>query len=232
MSLENELISVLKSEGADLVKFVDISALPKKRNKKYPIAILIGIKLSPPYLQKISNTPHYVEKMKQNGRIKNDEFHLKEIKTDWLADYTADYLISKGYSAYSQSEDNIIKTGYYDNKKQKTPLPHKTIALMAGIGWIGKHNLLVNHEFGSAVSMCTVLTNAPLETVLHSPSESQCGNCNICIEICTTEALKGKTWYVGTPREDIVDVSLCTTCIECLVQCPWTQAYMKRNLIE
>jgi epoxyqueuosine reductase QueG len=230
MSLETEFTSELKKQGAHFVHFVDISHLKKEQNKGYPVAILLGIILSPQYLKKVTDTPEYVQKMKQNNEIDYDEFHLTELNTDRLADYFAGYLTTRGFSAYSQSEDNIFKTGYYNTATQTTPLPHKTIALLAGLGWIGKHNLLIMPEYGSAVSMCTVLTDAPLKAIFKSPIHSQCGTCNICTDICPVKALKGKLWDRKTRRDKIIDIYKCTTCIECLVFCPFTQAYMKKNL--
>ncbi len=111
-------------------------------------------------------------------------------------------------------------------------MPHKTIALLAGLGWIGKHNLLVTQEFGSAICMCTVLTNAPIQTVLHTPSNSLCGDCNICKNICPANALKGTSWKIGTSRNAIVDVFECSPCLKCLALCPWTQKYMKKGSIK
>ncbi len=49
-------------------------------------------------------------------------------------DYIADYLTSKRYSAYFQLEDNIYSTGYYNEKTKCIQLPHKTIAVLAGLG--------------------------------------------------------------------------------------------------
>ncbi len=229
MALEDELRSELKTKGADFVHFVDISQLAQEQNKRFPNAILFGMLLTSEYIQKITNTPDFVKNMVLNNQIKEDEFHLMEIRTDRLADYMANYLTSKGFSAYSQSEDNIELSGHYNHKTNNTPLPHKTIALMAGLGWIGKHNLLVTPEFGSAVSMCTVLTDAPLKTVLYAPAKSQCGDCTICVNKCSVNAIKGNIWKPGTPRHKIMDVFKCNTCLECLVFCPWTQSYMKKN---
>ncbi len=226
MSLGSKLQKELKRKGADFVCFVDVSQLSVEQNKGYPNAVLIGIILSSNYIRKISETTDYVEKIKNNNQINKDEFHQKEIKADRMADYIAQYLISKGYSAYSQSENNILATGFYNEKTKSTSLPHKTIAGLAGLGWIGKHNLLVNPEFGSAFCMCTVLTDAPLETVLYSPLKSQCGNCCICKDICKVEAIKGNAWDIHTARDEIVDADKCNTCLKCLVFCTWTQKYI------
>lgn len=230
--IEIEIKSELKAQGSDFVNFVDISLLSNKQNKGYPNAILIGIILSQDYIKKVTNTPDYVQNMIQNNQINDDEFHQKETNADRLADYIVDYLTSKGYSAYSQSENNIYSTGYYNEKTKCTPLPHKTIAALAGLGWIGKHNLLVTPEYGSAICMCTVLTDAPVKTVSHSIAKPLCGDCSICKDICSVKAIKGNTWSISTGRDELVDVHKCNTCLKCLVFCPWTQAYLKKDIVK
>ncbi len=229
MSLESELITDLNKQGTDFVRFVDISRISASQNKGYPAAVLLGITLSPEYLLKISETTDYVNNMIRNKQVNEDEFHLKEIKADYIADYIAGDLTAKGYSAYSQSENNLSVTGFFDERTKSTPLPHKTIAGMAGLGWIGKHNLLITPEFGSAICMCTVLTDAPLSTVLESPLSSRCGSCSICTYVCPVNAIKGKVWSTSASRDEMVDVYKCKTCLECLVHCPWTQSYMKKR---
>lgn len=232
MPLESELKAELNSLGADLVHFVDVSQLPEEQNKRYPSAILIGVALSPSYIQKITNTPNYAKELKLTNREHEDEFHCRESLTDSIADSIADYLTAKGYSAYSQSENSILSTGLYNAKAKSTPLPHKTIARLAGLGWIGKHNLLVTPEYGSAICMCTVLTNAPLKPTLHAPVDSRCGNCTACKDICEVSAIEGNAWNIGISRDELVNVFKCNTCLKCLAHCPWTQMYMKRSSME
>ncbi len=231
MSLEKEIESELKRGGAELVSFVDISTLTPNKNRGFPHAIMLGIPLSPDYIQILSSTPDYIQQMHESNQIHEDEFHVKERLTDKLADKLADDLSVKGYSAYSQSEYSLELKGCYNEETKVSPLPHKTIAGMAGLGWIGKHNLLVSSEYGSAISICTVLTDAPLKTVAHSPPGSPCGDCSICIDICTVEALKGNTWTMDTSRDELLDVYRCTSCLRCLALCPWTQKYMKDNIL-
>ena len=223
MNLNKEIELELKKRGADFVHFVDISHLTDKQNKGFPHAVLIGIALSPEFIKMITELPDYVEKMVRTGKVKSDEYVEKEVQVDGLADWLANYISDKGFKAYSQSEENIERTGFYNEKTKATPLPHKTIAGFAGLGWIGKHNLLVTPNYGSAVCMCTVLTDAPLSSEIHSPQESLCGDCIVCTDICTPKALKGNIWDIDCSREHIVDVFQCTQCLKCLVFCPWTQ---------
>ena len=66
MTIEEKLITQIKKQGINILKFVDISALPHKLNKGFPNAILLVNALSPHYLKKVSETPNYVEEMKLN----------------------------------------------------------------------------------------------------------------------------------------------------------------------
>lgn len=229
MNLENEIEHELNNRGADFVYFADISKLPATQNKNFPNAVIVGIALSPGYLKKITVIPDFIENMIRNKELDNDEFHLKEMKADSLADYLSHFLTRKGYSAYSQSEDNLYLTGSYNLKERRTPLPHKTIALLAGFGWIGKHNLLINQDLGSAFCMCTVLTDAPITTILNKSAVPACGACTICKDVCPVEAIKGTLWSKSRSRDEIVDVYKCTCCLKCMAFCPWTQAYIDRN---
>ncbi|MGQ8338312.1 hypothetical protein ACUNWD_17290 [Sunxiuqinia sp. A32] len=231
MAINSEIQAELENHKVDFVHFIDISQLAKEQNKGFASAILFGIVLSPAYLQEIINTPDFVARMIRNKQVQNDEFHKTELKTDRIADQLASFLIEKGYSAYSQSEDHIAKTGFYNENTKTTPLPHKTIALMAGIGWIGKHDLLVNPKFGSAISMCSVLTDAPLKTIRQPYSPPKCGDCKVCQEVCNSNAIHGTQWNIGKSRDDIVNVYKCTTCLRCLAVCPWTQAYAEKHMV-
>ncbi len=232
MIQNHDIRSFLINKGAEFIDFVDISSLSEKQNKGFSIAILFGITLSPQYLKKVSLSSNYVEEMKKNNAIKEDEFFIKEQKTDSIADSLAYFLTTSGYNSYSQSEANIENTGFYNTKTKSTPLPHKTIAVMAGLGWIGKHNLLVTPNYGSAFSMCSVLTNAPLITDKQSSiySNSLCGTCEICQNICQKGALNGINWNMNTSRDKIIDVFKCSPCLKCMIHCPYTQKYINQNL--
>ena len=110
------------------------------------------------------------------------------------------------------------------------PVLERRWAVNAGLGWIGKHDLLITPKFGSALIICTILTNAPLSTAPLTSSIPKCGNCTICVDICPTRAIKGMTWNINRSREELVDVYNCTMCLKCLAFCPWTIKYMKNNL--
>ena len=218
----NEFLSL---KGSKIVRFVDVSHLDSSQTLGYKTAVLFAIPLSAGYVRKVHANPDYVRNMIRNKEVDQDEFDRTEKRVDRLADELSEYLTSYGYDAYSQSEKHLEETDRYNYKESRTPLPHKTIALMSNLGWIGKHNLLVNPQFGSALCMCSVLTNAMLETRNHKPSVSKCGDCLVCVKACVPDALNAINWNDQLDRDDIVNIKKCTTCIQCMMACPWTQKY-------
>lgn len=134
----------------------------------------------------------YVQaRIDDNFNFDDDEYLLTENKTHELADHMAAYITGKGYKAFSQSDESLIAGGKFDAAHKQSLLPNKTIAILGRLGWIGKNNLLIIPEYGAAQCLGTVLTDAPLETVLCEPLYPKCGNCMTCVRICKRKVLKG-----------------------------------------
>lgn len=215
----NELISELNSRGINFIKVIDISMLSERENRGYSIAILIGIVLSSDYISRLS----------KENKLDYSEFGQKEDCVGALAEWTANFIISRGYKAFAQCDRNLIH-GFFEETTKTSSLPHKKIAMLSGLGWIGKNNLLVTKEYGSAFCMCSVLTNAPLPTENRAIIMPKCGECTVCKDICPTSVIHGTTWEPDMNRDLIVDVYHCVSCLKCLVNCPWTQKYMENNI--
>ncbi len=66
------------------------------------------------------------------------------------------------------------------------PVMEKPLAEAAGIGWQGKHTVLVSREFGSWLFLGAILTSAELPP--DAPHEESCGTCTRCLDICPTNA--------------------------------------------
>lgn len=192
----------IKDRGADFVCFVNTSTLPKEIVGGYACAVLFGKTLS----------REYIATLKAGQEPKHKEVFNTERKMDALAVKIAEELEAEGYPSVGK-----LKTGL---------LPHKTVALRAGLGFIGKNNLLVTPQYGCALMLGKVLTTAPFATTEALPKEPQCGDCNLCVERCPTNALLGKTWSVTTTREEILTRKLCTLCLQCMVWCPYTAKYI------
>lgn len=225
--IENELIN----QGAKLIRFVDISHLSETQNRQFPNAVIFALPLTAGYIKEVCDTPNYVQaRIDDNYNFDDDEYSITENKTHELADHIATYITEKGYKAFSQSDKSLLAEGKFDEPHKQSLLPNKTIALLGGLGWIGKNNLLITSEYGAAQCLSTVLTDAPMETVPCEPLSPKCGNCITCVNICERKVLTGKTWNSYTSRDEIIDVYGCSTCLMCLVHCPYTQRYCKRQI--
>lgn len=226
--LETEIKNRLFAQGAAFVRMVDLSVLPKTQTREYTKAIVFGIALSDGYIREINTNPDHLKNLKASNGFDHDEFHVTEVKTDRMANDLAIFLNDLGYLSFSQSEKSIEKEGYYNANQKRSILPHKTLAWLAGLGWIGKHNLLVSPSYGCALSMCTVLTNAPIQTESYDAIPVQCGQCNTCVSVCETSALSGETWSPNKDRDDLLNVQACTTCLKCMMICPYN--FRKANV--
>ncbi len=203
----------------DTIKVVDITSLSVEENRGFSYAVLL-VKVLP---------KEYIDKLNHERDTDYTVFLSYEIfnKTDELADELAAIIQEKGYKAISQSEKGIDFRGEYDEKTKSSILPHKKIATMSGLGWIGKNNLLVTEKYGAAISMCSVLTDMPLNVVKSEIISNRCGECNLCVKVCPVQAIHGKKWEVGISRDDIVDVYQCITCLKCLAGCRYSIIYSR-----
>ena len=217
--MDERIMEMLIKRGADIVRFVDISTLPADQTQGFPRAIVFCLAL----------TRGFILAMRNGENTDGDEFVDKEHQADGMADCLAEYIRQQGYRAYSQSEESNSRSGNFDEKTHTSRLPHKTIARHAGLGYIGKNNLLITEEYGCAFSMCTVLTDAPLIVGRYPLVASRCGDCDQCRSVCPDQAIYGNEWSESTMREGVVDVYKCKCPLKCVVFCPQTMDYVMRS---
>ncbi|NPU85783.1 MAG: epoxyqueuosine reductase [Syntrophaceae bacterium] len=229
--IRSELKIALYRKGAALLGFADLRDLPSGCRMDLPIGLSIAVPLEPAVVSGIGAGPtqSYFEEYGRVNRI------LAELG---LA--AAEILADRGWEAVPAEPTREVFSSDF-----RTPLPHKTVATRAGLGWIGRNALLITEPYGSAVRLMTVLTDAPF-TVSPPVETSRCGTCRLCVDTCPGRAPRGEEWQAGLDRDDILDVHACytaardlsgragigatTICGICIACCPWTKRYLKQSL--
>ncbi|MBU3725418.1 MAG: tRNA epoxyqueuosine(34) reductase QueG [Burkholderiaceae bacterium] len=76
------------------------------------------------------------------------------------------------------------------------PVLEVELARQCGLGWRGKHTLLLNRDRGSMFFLGVLLTDMPLVAQAFQPEQPEstlghCGSCTACLDVCPTQALLG-----------------------------------------
>ena len=122
------------------------------------------------------------------------------------------------------------------------PVMERPLAAKAGLGWVGKHSLLLNQQVGSFFFLGELLISLPLP--VSSPVEDKCGSCVACIKICPTGAIvepyvvDGRRCISYLTIEKFGEIPLefrkaignrIYGCDDCQLICPWNK-YAKSSL--
>ncbi|HQT41937.1 MAG TPA: tRNA epoxyqueuosine(34) reductase QueG [Polynucleobacter sp.] len=139
-------------------------------------------------------------------------------------------------------ESKIGKFGYRVFT-DSAPLMEVELAKKAGLGWRGKHTLLLNRESGSTFFLGEILVDIPLP--IDGEQESHCGTCQACIEICPTQAITAPYQldarrcisYLTIENPAAIPVEFRKAmgnriygCDDCQLICPWNKFAQRTEL--
>ena len=132
----------------------------------------------------------------------------------------------------------IVKLGGGDLKVfvDTAPVMEKPLAEAAGLGWQGKHTVLVSRDFGSWLFLAAIYTT--LDLPADEAKTDHCGSCRNCLDICPTNAFSQP--YVLDSRRCISYLTIehkgqiaeefraaignrIYGCDDCLAVCPWNK---------
>ncbi len=114
------------------------------------------------------------------------------------------------------------------------PVMEVELARKAGLGWRGKHTLLLSRKHGSWFFLGEIYLNLPLP--VNVPQEEHCGSCTRCIEVCPTRAIiapyrldaRRCISYLTIELKGSIPVELRSLignriygCDDCQLVCPW-----------
>ena len=222
MSNQDDLEKYLKKLGASKVGFADVDGIANEFID-LPNGISLVLKLPKRAMEYVDN-----EDYEEYWSC----FHRKVDELGKIALKAEEYIKCLGHDAFALT----MKRNECDMKKLLSILPYKTIATKSGLGWIGRSALFVTQEYGSAVVLCAILTDMPLE--FGEPiTDSQCEECTNCQEACPVDAINPTKWNDRINREDIIDIDACFEyimgqyraglgCTKCMSECRLTQDYL------
>jgi epoxyqueuosine reductase len=129
----------------------------------------------------LTEQPDESESATPRGRISRyawgDDYHdiikprLQQFAT-WLREY-----------ARNEINDEVEARLFVDTGR----MVDRAVAQRAGLGWYGKNTNILTKGWGSWVFLAEIVTNLPLTA--DSPIKTSCGNCEICLHACPTQAL-------------------------------------------
>jgi epoxyqueuosine reductase QueG len=143
--------------------------------KSLPYAVSMGIKLSYPVLKTVLTAPTWTY-----------YYHYRMVNTalDQAALRIAGEIQRAGYDALPIPASQIL-----DWDTNRAHLSHREIAGRAGLGWMGRNNLLITPRYGSQVRLVTILTDMELPAMSGSDADGDCGTCRSCVNMCPVEAI-------------------------------------------
>lgn len=115
------------------------------------------------------------------------------------------------------------------------PFSFKYAAVNAGLGWIGKNDVVITKKYGPRVRLSAILIDEQFnygQKILNSNCPDYCSK---CVDICPYKALHNVHWDIDSLRNDIIDYKLCNekrslyiekhgrknACGLCMVICPF-----------
>lgn len=123
------------------------------------------------------------------------------------------------------------------------PVMEVELAQQAGLGWRGKHTLLLDREGGSLFFLGEIYTDLPLP--VDAPVSGHCGSCEACISVCPTQAIVAPyrldarrcISYLTIELKDSIPLELrplignrVLGCDDCQLVCPWNKFAQKAVL--
>ncbi len=116
------------------------------------------------------------------------------------------------------------------------PVMEKPLAAASGLGWTGKHSVVVSRQHGSWLLLGAIFTTAALPA--DEPEPDRCGTCTRCLDICPTDAFVGPyrldarrcIAYLTIEHQGHIPAEFRPAignrvfgCDDCLAVCPWNK---------
>ena len=146
-------------------------------------------------------------------------------------------LIRKRLTQLGKQIESAVGEHGYRAFVDSAPVMERPLAQQAGLGWMGKHSLIINRQAGSFFFLGELFTNLPLP--VDEPYEkNHCGRCSSCMDQCPTGAIVAPyrvdarkcISYLTIENSGSIPVELRSKmgnrifgCDDCQLVCPWNR---------
>lgn len=181
------------------------------------------------------------------GRTAPAETVLADSQRAFVARYALgrDYhkVLRNRLEALAQKIRALVGDFRYRVFTDSAPVMEVELAVKAGLGWRGKHTLLLNRQAGSWFFLGEIYTD--LELPVDRTQAEHCGNCTRCIDVCPTGAIVAPykldarrcISYLTIEHKGSIPVELRALignriygCDDCQLVCPWNRFAHKATL--
>jgi epoxyqueuosine reductase len=131
-----------------------------------------------------------------------------------------------------------METGPFGHRafSDSAPVMEVELAAQAGLGWRGKHTLLLSRDAGSWFFLGEIYCSLPLPP--DAAETNHCGTCEKCIDVCPTQAIRGPYQldarrcisYLTIEHKSAIPEELRPLignrvygCDDCQLVCPWNR---------
>ncbi len=169
----SEVERIARAGGAALFGVAAVSGAVPAPFRDYPRVVVAAVPLSRGVVATC---------VKEPTRLYAYHYRVVNAALDGIACRLASFLESRGHETLAVPASQVV-----DWERVAGAVSHTRLAELAGLGFIGRHNLLVTRAFGAAVRLVSVFTSAPLDA--DTPGAGGCGECDACREVCPAGAI-------------------------------------------
>jgi epoxyqueuosine reductase QueG len=196
--------------GADLVGFADTSrftrySIEHRPPKNTKTTIVLALWMEDPILDLWLHPPSWTAQDKPDRAYEDEILRGVSLRLSLL----------------------LEREGFWANPAGYEPgLYLKEAGALAGLGVIGKNNLLITEEYGPRIRLRALNTDASLEPDLIQEGPDYCHNCSKCIDACPANAFDGGAYnkevcrrYCEDHLKKVSEYSV-LWCMTCSTVCP------------
>ncbi len=201
MNFDEIIYSAIPNPDPYLVGYADMENLLARVYRPFRYAVVVGRRLEDDIIDSVhaGPTPQYSAMYHQVNRELSDVVTAmaKALSNEGIHSLPISPTVSD-----SELTKDFLQTLRLD-------FSHKMVATRAGIGWIGKTDLLISLKFGPRLRLASILVDYAIPNPGTPIVDNSCGHCDACVRACPAQAATGMGWRAGIDRDEFFNAFKC-----------------------